>query len=1170
MLPLTAVRLVVTTSNTGDATENYSSYTLPNTPFYIKPQQVDGAADLFSNLQIYWDFGDGTSFTGPSAEHFYKYPGSYTIKAVFYNANGTPYLAELNLNSQPVIVNVENPIPDLIVVRDLLPEDNLGVYTLPAGKRSEPLKIYRYNSWQNDDYLKNNEYTVMLYASGSKSDFMSVSSYYTNKWSHLKSYFGFIETYVTPEGVVSSRLVDSTRTSSTSVFAERINGTNTLAFYNYPKQGTSFAGTTGTSVDYNVSFVDQRPSSNDNSLIFLYSNLNTKGFLELNSSFNDVNVKEINSPYGYINYPTKVTYLKSIFNPAASLAVTSNGISVEGSQQIIGPLTGQFLHSFNIFPVKFTNSDIPFVVTFKDPELFTTKCYPPITGFRFDGVDPTELNTVSLGLYRVVEQDPQATFVPVSSYRVSEAIFNRNQKVPNYQSSGSYFGGILTMPFETRTVTICATALIQDSPVINIGAAYGFAGQPGFKSIRRLTKEPIFSNCGYEDVRFSLTGNTETYFTSNTSSLVVSIAPLKSYGAGNVDRVWVADADEDKLYVYGLSGVKLATYTLSGIPTFVNNLTVPTNDSYLGAYRSASPSNIAIDSKGNAWITLYDAISTIRINAQFEYVDSVVVPPLRNQDYSNNQLYITSKDQLSGYVGENFILPTCVDTDLQDNVWVGYSHPVSCFLAHFNTNGNLLKTILLDPLHSVQEIIVDKSNSLIAFAKDLTENNPYAYANDDKIYKWDSNYNLLSGYPIKFNLIGNIALDLNQNVWVHHDFCKLSRIDQNLNILTFDIGSANYDSRYYQGIDGIATDSDGYLWVLHNYDGRIYYFPIANPSPIPLSGLYYSELPDIQLSAFDGSQAFYSVFGDWTGIRWINKYSNLVKPIPRLVRGASNLFDIINDTPLITKINENFDATSNYKSYILQEGLSNRRELLDNFLGQIVGNYESAPETLGKTIYEKIANFVANNSDPEVCNIDSLKSLMSQYGLQPYSFATGWPAGLKRAVDLLSINQTKLFGSKNTYNRNFGLSSFSYDLGENLGEEIQIDTGAFVVGDPIIAYEKFSEKYKLINQTIVPITDNCIPVVGKPYPLSGINYNWGWGLVTGNRAQSGIDIKPYYMFYKFRPKNLDDMVDGVINFNDTLTTLKPTASGYQDWVKFGGTMDTVIARSLYEGLNLLQ
>ena len=1166
MSPLTAVRLVVTTSDKPDALENYTSYTLQNTPFYFK-YIFGNTGDVLSRLQILWDFGDGTTFTGPSAMHYYKYPGEYTVKAIFYNTVGTPFLVNLNSSGEQIRLTAKNAVPDLVIVKDLLPEDNLGVYTLPAGKRSDSLQIYRYNSWQNDDFLKKTDYTITLYASGSKSDFMSVSSYYTDKWSHLKTYFGFIETYVTPEGVVSSRLVDSTRTSSTSVFAERFNDTDTLLFYNYQKPGTVFAGTTGSCIEYNVSFVDQKPSTNDNSLIFIQAGLNTAGFLELDSSFLDKHITELSYPYGYINYPNKTTYLKSVFNPAATLAITSNGISTEGTQQIIGSLTGQFIHSFDIYPIKFTNTNIPFVITFKDAEFYTTKCYPPITGYKFDGTEPTELNTVSLGLFKIDEQDPQATFVSISSYRIDDAKFYRNTGVPDYKNSGSYFPGLLNIDRETRTVVICAAALIQDIPVVNVGAAYGFASQQGFKNIKRFTKKPIFLNCD-EDLDFSLTGTTETYFTSNTSSVVISISPQKSFSNGNIDRVWIADPDEDKIYVYGISGIRLAAFSLSGLPVFKDNLSVPQENSFLGNLNSASPSNIALDSNGNAWITLYDAVSTIRINAEFQYVDSVAIPSLANQNYTSNSLYIAAKNTLSGYVGENFILPTCVDTDTNNWVWVGYSHPVSSFVTHFTPKGKEFKSVVVDPLHSVQEIIVDKFNRLTVFAKNLTQNNPNAFLNFDKIYKWDSSYNLMSGFPISFNNIGNVAIDLQQNIWVHHDFCKLSRIDQNNNILTFNIGNSNFDSRYYQGIDGIATDSDNYIWILHNYDGRIYYFPISNPSPTPLSALFYSELPGIQLSAFDGSQAFYRAFGDWTGVRWINKYSTVIQPIPRIVRGSSSLFDIVTNSPLINKINENFDATSNYKSYILQESLFNRKELLDNFLGQIVGNIDSIPETLGKTIYEKIANFVSNSSDPEVCNLEALGSLMTQYGLQYYNFATGFPAGLKRSMDLLSINQTKLFGSKNNYCKNFGLSSFAYGLGSNLGDIIPIDTGTFIIGEPIVAYEKFSEKYRLISQTIVPETNGLTPVLGQPYPLSGVNYYWGWGLVTGTRSQSGIEIEPYYIFYKFRPKNLDEMVDGVIDFKNSLTTLRPTASSYQDWVKFGGVMDNILARAMYNGLGM--
>ena len=249
MLPLTAVRIQITTADSDAVPLTYTSYTLPSTPFYIKPILFD---DTYNRFRILWNFGDGTTYIGPSATHFYKYPGTYLITAVVYDNLGNAQTASITPDLQTASVTVQNALPDLVIFNNLQPAGTLGVYTLPAGKRSQSLEIWRYNSWQNDDLLKSNDYTVMLYASGSHSDFMSVSSYYTNKWSHLKSYFGFIETYITPEGISSSRLIDSTRTTSTSVFAEWSDDYNTLQFYNYRKPGTSFAGTTGTSIDYNV------------------------------------------------------------------------------------------------------------------------------------------------------------------------------------------------------------------------------------------------------------------------------------------------------------------------------------------------------------------------------------------------------------------------------------------------------------------------------------------------------------------------------------------------------------------------------------------------------------------------------------------------------------------------------------------------------------------------------------------------------------------------------------------------------------------------------------------------------------------------------------------------------------------------------------------------------
>jgi hypothetical protein len=1174
MTALTAVKLQITTFDEVDALSNYSSYTLSNTPFFIKPFWVDFTTyTQFSQYSIYWDFGDGTYHIGPSAQHVYTYPGSYDITATFYNLNNEPFTVNTTTDNTSARVTVQNALPDAVYIDNLLPSEQLGVYDLPAGKRSDNLKVKRYNSWQNDPFLVKNNYTVSLYASGSRSNFMSVSAYYTDKWAHLKAYFGFTKTYVTPDGVVTAKIVDNTETSAVSVYAERVklnNDTVGLTFTNTPGNNTSFAGTTGSTLDnVFVSYVDQKPSVNSNELVFLYANFDTKGFLELTPRFQQYNIidTEFNTlPYGYINFSTSVTYLKSSFNPAVKLAITSNGITVEGTEQTIGSLSGQLLNSFDIYPIKYSNTKIPFVITFKDNENYTTKCYPPITGVRTDGSDPTEVNTVSIGLYRYASQDPKSSYVGTSAYRLTDATFSANPKAPAFNFSGSYFSGLLELPHTANIVAITAAALIQDSPTLQPNAIYGFAGQPGIKNIKRFSKRPLYSNCNTTNTTLDYTGNVQTITTSQSSSVIISIAPLKSNGKTTVDKIWVADSDNDFIYIYNNIGELITTIDLSDTPTFNGEL-APKIVNYLGSLNSASPSNIAIDSNGNAWITLYDAVSTIRINTNTLIVDAVAVPPYKNQALIDYTLYTSGSATLSGFVGENLLLPTCVDTDLNDNVFVGYSHPVSGFIIKYSSNGTLLSAMPLAPQLSIQELIIDKGNNICAVVKNLKNNNPDEFANNDFVYRWNSNdLSVMNGYPIEIPYAGSMTIDLNQNLWVNSSFTDIVKIDPYGNTSRFELQTRTQDTQYYQAIGSVACDAEGFIWIVHNYNGRLYFFPLDGT--VPLSAAYYVNMPDIQLSAADGSQAFYNVFGDWTGIRWANKYSNIINPLPRIVRGTSNLFDITDTSPVINKINEGFDQSAAYKSYILQESLFDTPELWNNFIGQIVGDENSPPESLGKTVYEKIANLVNNNPDPDTCNIDALKSLFNQFGLTYYNFATEYPAGLKRVLDLLSISHSKLYGSPNLYTRNFGFSALDYKAGQNLGAEIPIETGTFIVGEPVITYEKFSEKYNLIANTIVPETDGRPVFVGQPYPLSGVNYDWGWGLVTGNQSQSGIDIKPYYMFYKFNNYAPKNMVDGVIDFNNPLTTITPTASSYIDWTKFGGTMERVISRALYGGLKI--
>jgi len=77
------------------------------------------------------------------------------------------------------------------------------------------------------------------------------------------------------------------------------------------------------------------------------------------------------------------------------------------------------------------------------------------------------------------------------------------------------------------------------------------------------------------------------------------------------------------------------------------------------------------------------------------------------------------------------------------------------------------------------------------------------------------------------------------------------------------------------------------------------------------------------------------------------------------------------------KVNENFDYAETLKSYRFQSFLNDYDELFDGIIGSIVGTLSSRPTTYGKTIFEKISNFVINNSDIDLCSMSNLNKFYS-------------------------------------------------------------------------------------------------------------------------------------------------------------------------------------------------
>jgi len=1176
MIALTGFRIKTTTYQESYALQSFYSYTLENTPFYFRPvwnalTPEDFKKNFTENL-IVWDFGDGTYYTGPTAQHFYKWPGTYNVKATILDIEG---------NTRDVFIdeplNVFNALPDVVTMGGLDTGFRI-LYSLPAGRRTDPLKFYRYNSWQYDRFLKDTGYTINLYASGSNSNYISVSSYYTSQWAHLKAYFGFIERTTTRENVLSEKLVESTKTTSVSVYAKKINTGNfdgnwdlRLRYYSYPEDGTVFCGTSGTELpDREIFFVDQKPSGEGNeSLVILYATFDNNIIKDI--SYYNTN---ITTPYGIVNNTWSTQLVKSLYNSASSLAVTSTGITQEGSTDR-GSLTAQSVYTFDIFPIKFTNTNIPFVVTFKDVENFTTKCYPLLN--LNNSYAEMKINDIRVSLMEI--------FRDGSFKRLDEAYVEPNASVPRFSESGSYFAGLLKYPKTTGAVSISAIAYINDAPFNPPSKSVAYVMQPGLNVYRKYDK---IYKYGYGLVgdSFKAFENAQTTTINADISGGINITYVPGYMVNSLsgEYVWITNADRDKIVVHNGRGESIfPDINLRRLPLLIdagNGRTVRRTTDARGGNNSASPCNIAIDSNGDAWVTLYDSVTSYKIDKSVGIAKAFIIPniedSIRELDFQDYKLYTQLKG-LKGFVGENLILPTSVDIDKSDNVYISYTHPLSSFVSKYNSVGKMLKIYPFAFPFTVKQLLLDLNDNIwiTTFSNDSIEsaNSPQSQKitdRKDRIYcinQRDSEIRF-----IESSMPGDMTMDIYGFVWINSRNNTVSRLLLDgrglISKEDYTIGSES-EVDYVQDLGGIAGDMNGSLLLINNTESSLMYFNAKSPASVEDS----SEIPSVSLpdtgkidTSFN-SYYYYKTIGDFTGIRWFLKNSKSNANVPRFVTGRSGLFTIASPTNVIVKKNENYDLANTIKSYVLQESLFNNNNLFDNFFAPILNGNINDLDELGKVIYEKIANYVDNISDVDKCNLKSLKSMYNMIGEDLDLFLNTVPPSIRRLIDILSVKKCILYGNKNNFDRNFSEICVKFDPNTNLGEELKINKDYFIPGYPVIVYEKFTKNYKLIQNTL--INEHGVELF-KPYPLSGISYDWGWGLVLGDRSQMGETISNYYKIYNYIPTSENNFYDGLIDFKDSITSISPYVSSYKDWTKYGGTMDNIISANLYQNLGLIK
>ena len=275
----------------------------------------------------------------------------------------------------------------------------------------------------------------------------------------------------------------------------------------------------------------------------------------------------------------------------------------------------------------------------------------------------------------------------------------------------------------------------------------------------------------------------------------------------------------------------------------------------------------------------------------------------------------------------------------------------------------------------------------------------------------------------------------------------------------------------------------------------------------------------------------------------------------------------------VRKINENFNYGAQLQSYALQDFIAEDTNLM-MFLSAIAGDNIHPAENFGTVAYEKIANFVANNQDSDVSNVNQLYSLAKLIDVEFDNYNFDIPPVLKRQFDLYSTSHEQLWGTREKYNTNFNVLTDHTNLGVQLtayNTNTTVTAGQKIVLNDIF----YSSFYELIEvpaiTTYASVTANNMQAYFPPasaltfpltsYPLSSF---FGWGLKT--------PVLNNYRFYMYNPSVTNVPVNNLIDWNQypnsLSTTLSESVSSLSAWYADGGILENIYNYYILKGLNL--
>jgi hypothetical protein len=981
-----------------------------------------------------------------------------------------------------------------------------------AGHYDNPFTLYRFNSWQTYPTLGVAGATIMFYASGTGAPLFDAEKYAAEKYAHLKPYARFL-VYEYNSILAKDELnpVDKTKSINNAEIYVRLKN-NTIVPCLSTDIGSTLAGTSG---DRLVFFTDDIVQASEGAVTlprYVYAMVYFDSTeLYDNNSYGKSFPK---SQHQILRQIVRDVYTPTFIDQGriTRLSITSNGIDGEGSID----------ESFGISRNKYVSQKVPFVIRIKDDQEYTTKSanllrYTP---------DAPGCNQVKIQLL-------SSDNTPITAVQFYEDFGEfENQRY------GGFFKGYFQCSEPVADVHLFAEANICGPTYFLQPTYHTIISQPQSKKFHLIDVEKLPAGVSISDTLIDTPSLTGTYTTIVVPSIYENIS------------MWAADADRDIVYKCSSTGSVLLTIQLP---------------------KGASPSNMVADESRNVWVSLYDGVSTVKLEGKTGNILAVATPPFANVDYTESLYYMPQ----SGHAGQNLILPTSVETDRYNDLWVSYSNPLCSVICKYDSMGVLLSTINAPEGLQPTEIITTHDRSLWVVYKDITP------AANDKLCKITTDGDEIL-YDINMPL-WNITCDTDQNIWATAGRSELVYLNSSQGTYTtyYTITSDQVDS--ICEFAGIGCTTDNMILVIDDARKCMHYFDVVNAGVSSISAITTIplQMPDDLAGA---PQNILNAYGDWTGFRYINKYLHHIGTLSGL-EGESLAFNVYPASGVLSigKKNENFNAAAQYQAYVFQEPFADYTRLMTDFLGTAAGDKYASHEAVGKRTYEKISNFVDNINNIDTCNLEALKSLHrllneNFYTMQSYSF--NYPSNIARLVDLFSIKFSKLRGSRNKYATNFNSKGFNHiaeenntvgvRYGRNRGVELDIYTTILTGGVDgyLVAFEKFSEQYHMVctnlpKASYIPYIDEEL----QTYALSSYDFSgrWGWGLVLPSNVIAE-DLDKYYTFYQYVNSTDDQQVAGLINWSDPNTTIMENISAVDAW---NTLMEDMITYTLAEGLELL-